>query len=49
MQAGQAQTGMQTMNQSILKAYKEGLISVEDALKASPEPQELERLLGSIR
>ncbi|RMD47637.1 MAG: type IV pilus twitching motility protein PilT [Aquificota bacterium] len=46
MQAGQAQTGMQTMNQSLLKALREGSISVEDALKVSPEPQELERLLN---
>ncbi|RMA97102.1 type IV pilus twitching motility protein PilT [Hydrogenothermus marinus] len=45
MQSGQAESGMQTMNQSILKALREGLISVEDAFKASPEPQELERLL----
>ena len=45
MQSGQAQSGMQTMNQSILKALREGLIQMEDALKASPEPQEIERLL----
>jgi twitching motility protein PilT len=45
MQAGQAESGMQTMNQSILKALREGLITMEDALKISPEPQELERLL----
>jgi twitching motility protein PilT len=45
MQAGQAESGMQTMNQSLLKALKNGWITVEDALKTSPEPQELERLL----
>ncbi len=46
MQAGQAESGMQTMNQSILKALKEGLITLEDALKISPDPQELRRMLG---
>ena len=46
MQSGQAETGMQTMNQSIYQAYKNGYISIEDALKASPEPAELKRLLN---
>ncbi|NPA13310.1 MAG: type IV pilus twitching motility protein PilT [Aquificae bacterium] len=45
MQSGQVGTGMQTMNQSIMKALKQGLITKEDALKASPEPYELERML----
>ncbi len=45
MQSGQVGTGMQTMNQSIMRAVKEGLITPEDGLKISPEPQELERLL----
>lgn len=46
MQSGQAATGMQTMNQAILKAIREGLITVEDGLKASPEVHELQRLLN---
>ena len=49
MQSGQAGTGMQTMNQSILRAIREGLISQEDGMKASPEPQELEKLLKTLR
>lgn len=46
MQSGQAQTGMQTMNQSLFGLYKAGLISVEDAIKYSPDTKELERMLG---
>ncbi len=47
MQSGQAETGMQTMNQSLYKLYKQGLIKLEDALEASPDPRELERMLKS--
>lgn len=46
MQTGQAETGMQTMNQSIIKAVKSGLITIEDALRLSPEPDELKRMLN---
>jgi twitching motility protein PilT len=46
MQSGQAQTGMQTMNQSLAKLYKEGLITLEDAIRYSPDPTELAKLLG---
>jgi len=46
MQTGQAQTGMQTMNQSLAKLYKEGLITLEDAVRYSPDPVELAKLLG---
>ena len=46
MQTGQAQTGMQTMNQSLAKHYKEGLITLEDAVRYSPDPVELAKLLG---
>ncbi|NPB05323.1 MAG: type IV pilus twitching motility protein PilT [Aquificae bacterium] len=46
MQSGQAQTGMQTMNQSLAKLYKEGLITLEDAVRYSPDPVELAKLLG---
>ncbi len=47
MQSGQAETGMQTMNQSLYKLYRQGLITLEDALEASPDPRELERMLKS--
>ncbi|WP_457624695.1 type IV pilus twitching motility protein PilT [Persephonella sp.] len=49
MQSGQVGTGMQTMNQSIFRAIKEGLITEEDGMKVSPEPQELERMLKTLR
>ncbi|ACN98555.1 twitching mobility protein [Sulfurihydrogenibium azorense Az-Fu1] len=47
MQTGQAESGMQTMNQSLLKALKNRLITVEDALKISPEPEELKRMISA--
>ena len=46
MQTGQAESGMQTMNQSLAQHYKSGLISLEEAFKYSPDPKELERMLG---
>jgi twitching motility protein PilT len=45
MQAGQAKFGMQTMNQSLFDLYTRGLISYEDALGKSPEPQEMLNML----
>jgi twitching motility protein PilT len=41
MQAGQAASGMQTMNQSLLELYRRGNLSYEDALSKSPLPEEL--------
>jgi twitching motility protein PilT len=46
MQSGQAETGMQTMNQSLASLYKKGLITLEDAFRFSPDVKELERMLG---
>jgi len=46
MQTGQSQTGMQTMNQSLAKLYQEGLITLENAVRYSPDPVELSKLLG---
>ncbi|RTZ59072.1 MAG: type IV pili twitching motility protein PilT [Gammaproteobacteria bacterium] len=46
MQSGQSQTGMQTMNQSLAKLYTEGLITLESAVRYSPDPMELAKLLG---
>lgn len=45
MQSGQAQTGMQTMNQSLFELYRSGLIALEEAYKYSPDIKELERML----
>lgn len=41
MQTGQARSGMQTMNQSLLELYAKGLISYEDATGRSMVPDEL--------
>lgn len=41
MQTGQARSGMQTMNQSLLELYAKGLISYEDAIGRSMVPDEL--------
>jgi twitching motility protein PilT len=46
MQSGQAETGMQTMNQSLASLYRSGLITLEDAFRYSPDVKELERMLG---
>jgi twitching motility protein PilT len=46
MQSGQAETGMQTMNQSLASLYRSGFITLEDAYKYSPDAKELERMLG---
>ncbi len=46
MQSGQAETGMQTMNQSIAQHYRVGNITLEDAFRYSPDIKELERMLG---
>ncbi len=45
MQTGQAATGMITMNQSLAKLYIEGLITLEEAKKVSPDVRELESLI----
>jgi len=46
MQSGQAETGMQTMNQSLVSLYKRGLITLEDAYRYSPDIKELERMVS---
>jgi twitching motility protein PilT len=48
MQTGQAESGMQTMNQSLIKALRNKLITPEDALRASPDPEELKRLMATL-
>ncbi len=37
--------GMRTMNQSLIELYRKGLISREEALKRSPDPEELRRII----
>jgi twitching motility protein PilT len=48
MQTGQAESGMQTMNQSIIKALQRKLITVEDAFRISPDPEELKRMISTF-
>jgi twitching motility protein PilT len=48
MQSGQDDTGMQTMNQSLMNFVKHGSLSKADALEYSPFPDELGRLMSSI-
>ncbi len=47
MQTGQAETGMQTLNQSLAQALARNLITLEDALRISPDPNELKRLIAT--
>ncbi len=49
MQMGQAESGMMTMNQSIVNLYKRGLITYEAALEASNDKKTLQRELDKIR
>jgi len=45
MQTGQATTGMITLNQSLARLYSEGLISLDEAKRVSPDVRELESLI----
>ena len=38
--------GMRTMNQALADLYRQGLLSLDDALGASPDPAEFRRLFG---
>lgn len=49
MQTGQAESGMQTMNQSIANAVRNNLVTLEDALRVSPDVEELKRMLKVSR
>ena len=45
MQTGQAETGMQTMNQALMNMIKGGRLAREEALHYSPVPEELEKMI----
>jgi twitching motility protein PilT len=47
MQMGQAKFGMQTFNQSLAAAYVRRLITMEEALGRSSDPDELKNMLQS--
>jgi twitching motility protein PilT len=46
MQIGQEKFGMQTMNQSLAHLYQRRMITLEDALGRSSEPEELRNMIG---
>ncbi|HJV34279.1 type IV pilus twitching motility protein PilT [Geomonas sp.] len=46
MQVGQDKFGMQTMNQCLMALLSKKIISVDDALGRSPEPDELKQMLA---
>ncbi len=48
MQTGQAKSGMQTMNQSLLELYTKGLISYEEAMGRSQIPDELITMIQRV-
>jgi len=47
MQMGQAKHGMQTFNQSLASLVQRRLVTLEDALGRSSEPDELRNILAS--
>ena len=48
MQSGQDDSGMQTMNQSLLNLAKTGMLSKQDAVEHSSMPEELVKLLSAL-
>jgi twitching motility protein PilT len=46
MQAGQEKLGMQTMNQNLVTLYQKRLISLETAMNASSQKDELEQMIA---
>ncbi len=48
IQVGQAKSGMQTMNQSLLMLYQRRIISFDDAMARSPDPDELKQMMSGV-
>jgi twitching motility protein PilT len=48
MQVGQTKFGMQTFNQSLALAYAKRLITLEEAMGRSSDPDELKNILSSV-
>ena len=48
IQVGQAKSGMQTMNQSLLMLYQRRIISFDDAMARSPDPDELKQMMAGV-
>lgn len=49
MQAGQDESAMQTMNQSLSTLVRQGILSRTDALEHSPIPEELSKMLVGVK
>ena len=47
MQVGQEKFGMQTMNQSLFSLFQKRLISLEEALGRSQDPDELKQMISN--
>jgi twitching motility protein PilT len=47
MQVGQSKFGMQTFNQSLAALVQKGLITLEEAIGRSSDPDELRNILTS--
>jgi twitching motility protein PilT len=47
MQVGQDKFGMQTMNQSLYSLYSRRIISLDDAMGRSPDPDELKQMMAN--
>jgi len=47
MQVGQEKFGMQTMNQSLYTLFQRRLISMEEALGRSSDPDELKQMISN--
>jgi twitching motility protein PilT len=48
IQVGQAKSGMQTFNQSLLILYHRRVISFDDAMSRSPIPDELKQMMENM-
>jgi twitching motility protein PilT len=48
IQVGQAKSGMQTMNQALLMLYQRRVISFDDAMSRSPDPDELKQMMSGV-
>jgi twitching motility protein PilT len=47
MQVGQEKFGMQTMNQSLYSLYQRRIITLEEAMGRSSDPDELKQMLAA--
>jgi twitching motility protein PilT len=47
MQVGQDKFGMQTMNQSLCSLFQKRLISLEEALGRTSDPDELKQMISN--